>query len=193
MRRPSSSEAAPGWFHDVSWHPDGARLAAASSDGQIWIWDATRGFERDTTPRALPYIDRKVASGTARGEDLCWYAESYIRAGKPRKAMAVVRADRDRLRELLAKLPAEQRTAFARLWAEDAKTAGPANNAERLAFAQIAYDLERFAFSTRLWAERWQATRNSVTTVGRSPATTPPVPQPWPQPGKAEMSRRSTK
>ena len=45
-------------FHDVSWHPDGARLAAASSDGQIWIWDATRGFERDTTPRALPYIDR---------------------------------------------------------------------------------------------------------------------------------------
>ena len=71
-----------GMFHDVSWHPDGAQLAAASSDGQIWIWDATRGFERDTTPRALPYIDRAVASGTARGEDLRWYAESYIRAGK---------------------------------------------------------------------------------------------------------------
>ena len=74
-----------GMFNDVSWHPDGRDLAAASSDGQIWIWDATRGFERDTTPRALPYIDRQIASGTARGEDLRWDAESYIRAGKLRK------------------------------------------------------------------------------------------------------------
>jgi hypothetical protein len=64
------------FFHAVSWHPDGARLAAASSDGQIWVWDATRGFERDTTPRALPYIDRKVASGTARGEDLLAFAQT---------------------------------------------------------------------------------------------------------------------
>ena len=87
-----------GWFHDVSWHPDGAQLAAASNDGQIWIWDATRGFERDTTPRALPYIDRKVASGTARGEDLLWFAESYIRAGKPTEAVALLKEDPARLR-----------------------------------------------------------------------------------------------
>jgi WD40 repeat protein len=33
-------------FHEVSWHPDGAQLAAACSDGQIWLWDATRGFAR---------------------------------------------------------------------------------------------------------------------------------------------------
>jgi hypothetical protein len=63
-----------GMFHDVSWNPDGARLAAASSDGQVWVWDATRGFERDTTPRAWPFIDRKVASGTARGEDRLAFA-----------------------------------------------------------------------------------------------------------------------
>src|SRR5262249_28741481 len=65
-----------GMFHDVSWSPDGAQLVAANDDGQIWIWDATRGFERDTIPRALPFIDRRVASGTARGEDLLWFAES---------------------------------------------------------------------------------------------------------------------
>jgi WD40 repeat protein/serine/threonine protein kinase len=80
-----------GFFHDVSWNPDGAQLAAACSDGQIWIWDATRGFERDTTPRALPYIDRKVASGTARGEDLLWYAQSYLRAGKYNEVLAAVK------------------------------------------------------------------------------------------------------
>jgi tetratricopeptide (TPR) repeat protein len=80
-----------GMFFDVSWRPDGAMLAAACSDGQIWIWDATRGFERDTTPRALPYIDRKVASGAARGEDILWYAESYIRAGKYNEALAAVK------------------------------------------------------------------------------------------------------
>jgi thioredoxin-like negative regulator of GroEL len=82
-----------GPFHDVSWNPDGAQLAAASSDGHVWVWDATRGFERDTTPRALPYIDRKVASGTARGGDLLWYAESYLRAGKPNEALAAVKDD----------------------------------------------------------------------------------------------------
>ena len=64
-----------GMFHDVSWHPDGAQLAAASSDGHVWIWDATLGFERDTTPRALPFLDRKIASGTARGEDVRFWVD----------------------------------------------------------------------------------------------------------------------
>jgi WD40 repeat protein len=82
-----------GAFHDVSWSPDGAQLAAASDDGHVWLWDATRGFERDTTPRALPYIDRRVASGTARGGDLLWYAESYLRAGKPEEAILAVKDD----------------------------------------------------------------------------------------------------
>ena len=33
-----------GMFHDLSWNSNGARLAAACSDGQIWIWDARAGF-----------------------------------------------------------------------------------------------------------------------------------------------------
>lgn len=84
---------AAGMFHDISWNPDGAQLAAACSDGQIWIWDATRGYERDTTPRALPYIDRAVAAGTARGEELRWFAESLLRAGKAREALDAVKDD----------------------------------------------------------------------------------------------------
>jgi hypothetical protein len=53
----------------VTWSPDGAQIAAASSDGLVWVWDATRGFERDTTARARPFVERKLASGTARRED----------------------------------------------------------------------------------------------------------------------------
>jgi WD40 repeat protein/serine/threonine protein kinase len=112
-----------GFFFDVSWHPDGAQLAAACSDGQIWLWDATRGFERDTTPRALPYIDRMVASGTARGEDLRWFAESYLRAEKWMEALAVVKSDPSGLRQFLgrfppnamAKLPSQEQKAFTQL------------------------------------------------------------------------------
>jgi len=93
-----------GMFHDVAWSPDGAQLAAASSDGQIWIWDATRGFERDTTPRALPYIERHLASGNVRGEDIGWFAESYIRAGTPAKALSLVKDDPRGLRRLVGLL-----------------------------------------------------------------------------------------
>jgi WD40 repeat protein len=64
-----------GMFHDVSWNRDGAQLAAASSDGHVQVWDATRGFERDTTARALPFIERKLASGTARYEDRLAFAQ----------------------------------------------------------------------------------------------------------------------
>lgn len=91
-------------FHDVSWHPDGAQLAAANDDGQVWIWDATRGYERDTTTKAWPFIERRVDSGSMRGEDTLWCAESYIRAGKPREALAIVKNDPNSLSNLVAHL-----------------------------------------------------------------------------------------
>ena len=53
----------------------------------------------------------------------------------------------------ITKLPAEEQRAFTKLWADVAKAAEPANNAERRASAQIAYGQKKFAFATRLWAK----------------------------------------
>jgi hypothetical protein len=104
-----------GFFNDVSWHLDGAQLAAACSDGLLWIWDATRGFERDTTAKALPFIDRKVAAGTVRGEDRLWYAQSYLRAGKPREALALVEGHPAALLTVYAKLTPDEQKALTQL------------------------------------------------------------------------------
>lgn len=80
-------------FYDVSWNPDGARIAAASNLGDLCIWDATQGFERDPTPRALPYIDRALALGTVTGIDRLWYARTYLREGNREKARESMKTD----------------------------------------------------------------------------------------------------
>jgi tetratricopeptide (TPR) repeat protein len=54
----------------------------------------------------LPYIDRAVASGTARREDLRWLAESYLRFGKLGEALALVNDDPSGLRRLAPRLAA---------------------------------------------------------------------------------------
>jgi hypothetical protein len=57
----------------------------------------------------------------------------------------------------LSKLPAGDRAAFAQFWADVAallkKAEEPADNSERLAAAQIAYDRRKVARAARLWAE----------------------------------------
>jgi len=57
----------------------------------------------------------------------------------------------------LAKLPVGDRAAFAQFWADVAallkKAEEPADNSERLALAQIAYDRKKVASATRLFAE----------------------------------------
>jgi WD40 repeat protein/serine/threonine protein kinase len=142
-----------GFFHDVAWHPDGAQLAAACSDGQIWLWDATRGFERDTTPRALPFIERKVAAGRVRREDRRWFADSFVRAGKIKQAVALVKNDRDSVRSLFGKLTEDEQKEFAQAWADEFKAWTPANGSERIELAQIAYEFKKYGLAARLWAE----------------------------------------
>lgn len=77
----------------VSWSADGGRLAAGTTAGEVHIWDATPGLERDTTARALPYLDRALASGQMRSPDRRRAAERYAAAGLPEKALAAVGDD----------------------------------------------------------------------------------------------------
>jgi hypothetical protein len=128
-------------------------LAAASSDGQIWIWDATRGFERDTSPRALPYIDRHVANEPLRDEDRRWFVESYIRAGKLEDALALVQNNLTGFRSMLEKLGSDERKRLAQLWCGQAKVARPANNRELIEWARIAEDLQKFTLAAGFWAQ----------------------------------------
>lgn len=131
-----------GMFHDVAWHPDGAQLAAAGSDGHVWLWDATRGFERDTTPRALPSIDRQVAAGAVRGDDRRWYAESYLRAGQPAKALALLQdAGQPELRTLAAR-------AAARAAAGQGHAEPPPDDAVKAKLRRQALDLLRANLTT---------------------------------------------
>ena len=132
---------ASGMFHSIAWCPDGAQLAAANDDGQIWIWNATRGFERDTTARAVPFVDKLVASGTARGEDLHWCAESYVRAGRPATALALIKDDPYRLCDLARQLAGQGHAALA----NEART-----KARALLEQQIAADTENAAAASEL-------------------------------------------
>ncbi len=52
----------------------------------------------------------------------------------------------------LDKLPPNEQNAFTQLWADVAKSAEPANDAERLQCAEAAYERKLYALATRLWA-----------------------------------------
>ena len=54
-------------FCGVAWSPDSLRLARAGLE-VVRIWDATSGYERDHSPRVLPYLDRQIAGGSATAE-----------------------------------------------------------------------------------------------------------------------------
>jgi serine/threonine protein kinase/formylglycine-generating enzyme required for sulfatase activity/tetratricopeptide (TPR) repeat protein len=56
----------------------------------------------------------------------------------------------------LANLPSEEQKAFTHFWADigkAAEAAAPTDNVDRLRLARVAYDLKKFAFAARLWAE----------------------------------------
>jgi WD40 repeat protein/transcriptional regulator with XRE-family HTH domain len=52
---PWSTLTGPGnWVNGVAFSPDGTQLAAASSDGKVWIWDAAAGRLRAQLPHPAP-------------------------------------------------------------------------------------------------------------------------------------------
>ena len=95
----------------------------------------------------MPYVERKVASGTARGEDRLWYAESFLRAGKPTEAVAAVQDDpyglcklARRFAELGHPLLADAARAKARALFEDKRAKEPENPAWAAELAQLLLD-----------------------------------------------------
>ncbi len=66
-------------FCGVAWSPDGLRLARAGLE-VVRIWDATLGYERDHSPRALPFLDRRIAEGEATAEDIEFRSAILARA-----------------------------------------------------------------------------------------------------------------
>jgi len=95
----------------------------------------------------MPYVERKVASGTARGEDRLWYVESFLRAGKPTEAVAAVHDDpyglcklARRFAELGHPLSADAARAKARALFEDKRAKESENPAWAAELAQLLLD-----------------------------------------------------
>ncbi len=95
-----------------------------------------------------------AAKAKLRGQALDWLKAELTFWGKAQPRLAIVQtllqwqeeSDLAGIRDTatLARLPAEEEKAFTRFWADVAKAAEPANNAERLEFAQFAYDQKQF-------------------------------------------------
>ncbi len=82
-------------FCGVAWSPDGLRLARAGLE-VVRIWDATLGYERDRSPKALPFLDRKIAGGAAVAEAIRFRSAILAQQGESDRAAA----DWDRMVQL---------------------------------------------------------------------------------------------
>jgi WD40 repeat protein len=92
-------------FCGVAWSPDSLRLARAGLE-VVRIWDATLGYERDHSPRVIPYLDRKIAGGSATAEEIEFRSAILAEQGEWSRAAAdwdrVIQLDPESRQPLLA-------------------------------------------------------------------------------------------
>jgi hypothetical protein len=123
----------------VAFSPDGKRIVSGSQDNTVRVWEAGKGHEllalktgNFVLSVAFSPDGNRIASGSEDGTVKVWVAGT----GQPPRNNA------ERVELLKDRLPA--------LLREEDK---PADNAERLIVAQVAFDHKKFAFATRLSAE----------------------------------------
>ncbi len=124
---------------NVAFSPNGKRIVSGSDDNTVRLWDAGKGQELLALKAggvvfsvAFSPDGKRLASGSEDGTVKVWVAE---KGQPPRNNAELMELLKDRLPALLRE--------------EDR----PADNAERLALAQFAFDHKEFVFATRLWAE----------------------------------------
>lgn len=52
----------PGFMQVVTWSPDGGRLRSASTDGDLWVWDATFGASLVCSKARFDHVETLVWS-----------------------------------------------------------------------------------------------------------------------------------
>ena len=169
-------EGHTGWVLGVCWNPDGSQIASAGSDRLVFTWDAKTGQRLKTMRGHNDFVDAVIwnPDGTRLATASI---DNSVRVWDPQTAAeAFVLRGRPAMFHDLSWHPDGAQLAAAssdgQIWIWDA-TQGfeqdttpraypfidrridskPANNAERLRLAQMAYDNKKFAAAAQLWSE----------------------------------------
>jgi WD40 repeat protein/serine/threonine protein kinase len=169
-------EAHTGWVLGVCWNPDGTQLASAGSDRLVIAWDAKTGQNLKTMRGHNDFVEAvvwnpdgtRLASASIDNSVRIWdprvAAEAFVLRGRPAMfhdvswhpdGAQLAAASSDGQIWIWDATPGFEHDSTARAYpVVDRKIAGkPANNAEHLRFAQLAYNHKRFVAATQLWSE----------------------------------------
>jgi eukaryotic-like serine/threonine-protein kinase len=122
------------WVEAVVWSPDGTRLASAGTDNTVRIWDSSTGEETFQLRGIAGFFHdvswhpdgAQLAAASSDGHIWIWDATPGFEHDRTPRALPYI---------------------------ERKFTSKPANNAERIHFAQLAYEHKKFTIAARLWAE----------------------------------------